>query len=308
VTDKAIIICYAKINLFLDVLFKRPDGYHNIETIFQSISLHDEIDIALVAGGLTVTCNDPSVPADETNLACKAYRAFAETVGYRGGIEIVIRKSIPAGAGLGGGSSDAAAMLATLNQILRAGLCEDELRDIARDVGADVPFFLSGGLAAAWGIGDRIMQLTPLPETFMVVAIPQNLMVSTATAYDAITTPACAVPTAKELVECTERFRHIIEAVDSAKGRGESPSIDSILYNAFEKPIFQLYPEIAQLKSALLEAGSLGALMSGTGSAVFGLGESLNHVREIREIVSRKSGCQCFIAGTVNRGWELDKK
>ena len=148
----AVIKCFAKINLFLDVVCKRADGYHNIETIFQTISLNDVMELELTPSEMEVTCDDPTVPTDRSNLALKAFLRLKEATGCKGGVRIKIKKNIPPGSGLGGGSSNAAAALVALNRMLGGGLSEEQLRGIARDFGADVPFFISGGLAAAFDL------------------------------------------------------------------------------------------------------------------------------------------------------------
>lgn len=304
-TTKAVIKCFAKINLFLDVLCKRDDGYHNIETIFQSISLNDVMEIALASAGMKVDCDHPSVPADKTNLACKAFLAFAEAVGYDGGVDIKIRKNIPPGSGLGGGSSNAAATLVALNHMLQVDLSDDRLREIGRGIGADVPFFISGGLAAAWGIGDKMTRLPPLPEGFIVVAVPSDISVSTARAYDLVLAPDCEGPAPGTFLECGDGLRESVEALDSRGRSGDGSGLASILYNAFEKPIFRQYPKILDLKELLLIAGADATLMSGSGSAVFGLSASLEQANEIKDIVEQSFDCDCFSGMMIPFGWQL---
>ena len=186
----AAIKCFAKLNLFLDVICKRPDGYHDVETILQTISLSDKMEIEITDGPVEIACDNPSVPTDERNLACQAFLAIRKEAGYVGGVRIRITKSIPPGSGLGGGSSNAAAALLALNRLLGAELDDDRLRKIAGQIGADVPFFISGGLAAAWGRGDSLQTLPPLPESFIALAIPLNVAVSTATAYGMLAAPS----------------------------------------------------------------------------------------------------------------------
>jgi len=303
---KAAIKCPAKINLFLDVICRRPDGYHNIETIFQTISLSDSLEIELTASETIISSNDPSVPLDETNLAFRAFRKIADIVNYRGGIRIHIEKSIPPGAGLGGGSSNAAATLLAMNQLLQAGMLEAQLCELGGELGADVPFFIFGGLAAAWQIGDKMMRLPSLPGTHLVVAIPHNLAVSTKEAYGMLRAEDCGDALPEELSNCSERLRTNVSALHSSAPLSDIKGIGSILYNAFEKPVFTQYPTIARVKDALLAAGARAALMSGSGSAVFALADSSEHARDIKNAAENSSDCECLIVRTTDRGCEWE--
>ena len=303
---KTVIHCPAKINLFLDVICKRPDGYHNIETIFQTISLSDSLEIELAASGTTITSNNSSIPLDETNLAVKAFRKLAGIVTYNGGIRIHIEKNIPPEAGLGGGSSNAAATLLAMNHLLQAGMSEAQLCALGGELGADVPFFIFGGLAAAWQIGDKMLQLPPLPGSHLVVAIPHNVAVSTKEAYGTLGAAECKNALPESLSDCSERLRANVGALRSSTPLPDIEKITSILYNAFEQPVFTQYPAIARMKDALLAAGARGALMSGSGSAVFALADSSEHAREIKDTVESASNCKCLVAQTIDGGcaWE----
>lgn len=156
-----IVRAFAKINLGLEIVGKRPDGYHDIRTLFQTVSLGDEIELEAAAGGLELTGDDPGISWDRTNLVHRAAGLLRERTGSAEGVRIAVRKMIPAGRGLGGGSSDAAATLLALNRMWGLGLGPEEMAPLARKLGADVPFFLEGGLCLGEGIGDR---LTPLPD------------------------------------------------------------------------------------------------------------------------------------------------
>ncbi len=307
---RAVIKSYAKINLFLDVVCKRPDGYHNIETIFQSISLCDVIDLELVPSGISLTCDNPSVPTGESNLALKAFSKLREAVGYDEGVRIGIRKIIPPGSGLGGGSSNAAAALVGLNQLMQGGLSMERLHDMAREIGADVPFFLSGGLAAAWQIGDRLTPLPPLPASHIVVVVPRNLEVSTAGIYGILDAPECAGSDPEEFHECSDGLRARAGALAPPARFSEAATADAVLYNALEAPVMSRYPEIGEIKNMLLGAGARGALMSGSGSAVFGLADSLDHAAKIKGALEKSASCACFVAQTTDRGrqWEDEGK
>lgn len=300
----AVIKCFAKINLYLDVICKRPDGYHNIETIFQTISICDALKLELIPSGIEVICNDPAVPEDKSNLACRAFLEIKKATAYEGGIKIEIEKNIPPGSGLGGGSSNAAATLVALNQMLGAGLSGEQLHDIARDLGADVPFFLTGGLAAAWGIGDRAISLPPLQESFVVVAVPRNLAVSTADAYRMLQAPSCEDYGSEDFSGCTDNLKSRADALRTGKPLFEIETSEHILYNSLEGPVFSRHPEIERLKNLMLEAGSRSALMTGSGSAVYGLADSKADAGRIKTAVKHMSSCDCLTARTLDRGME----
>ena len=224
---------HAKINWALRVTGKRADGYHDIETVFQTISLHDTLTFS-ASGRLTMTCDDPTIPTDDTNLVVRAARGH--------NVAIALRKRIPAGGGLGGGSSDAAATLAALG-----------LEERALDLGSDVPFFLTGGTAYATGRGEII---TPLP---LVTGVPLLLLipeerVSTASAYAMLRrfSPPLGIA----------RYHAMID--DDLLGHA------SELINDFEEPVFDALPQLRRLKSRLIEAGAAWAAMSGSGSTMVG--------------------------------------
>jgi 4-diphosphocytidyl-2-C-methyl-D-erythritol kinase len=304
VSTKAAIKSFAKINLYLDVICRRPDGYHNIETIFQTISLYDVLTLELLPSGFEITCTEPSVPADESNLACRAYLEMRRVLGYDGGIKIGLEKNIPPGSGLGGGSSNAAAMLAALNKLLRAGLTHNQLHEIACGLGADVPFFLTGGLAAAWGIGDQMVSLPPLQESFIVIAVPRDISVSTAEAYGMLRAPACNDYDPEDVSGCTDNVKTCVNALRTGASLSEIEASHQILHNSLEAPVFSRHPEIARLKTSMIEAGASGALMTGSGSAVYGLTDSEEHAINVKSNLEVKTHCDCSIAVTRDRGME----
>jgi len=304
VSTAAVIKCFAKINLYLDVICRRPDGYHNIETVFQTIDLCDILQVELTPSGIEVACDDPAVPADESNLACRAFLGIKGATDYDGGVRISIEKNIPPGSGFGGGSSNAAATLVALNRMLEAGITIERLQGIAHGLGADVPFFLTGGLAAAWGIGDRIEPLPPLPKAAIVVAIPRDLAVSTAEAYGMLGAPARGEYDPDTLSGCTDGLKSRANALRAGGAMSEICARGSILRNSLEGPVFSRHPEIERLKQAMIEAGAKGALMSGSGSAVFGLAESEENADMIVKELDALSICDCHTANTTDQGWQ----
>ena len=247
----------AKINLFLEVLYKRPDGYHEIDTVLQSVALSDELLFDKQKEGFTLTVSDPSIQTGKDNLVCRVYdllqRHFPKRVG---GVRIHLEKRIPAGAGLGGGSADAAAALAALNRLFHCGLGGADLHSIALEIGMDVPFCLVGGTAQATGRGEQLA-FAQRQLDFQVLVVHPGFSVSTPMAYQSL-----------GLLE-GEQKRKSEETANAL--RGENPEILwPSLYNRFEEGIQARYPALKEIKSALVQGGCRAALLTGSGSAVCG--------------------------------------
>ncbi len=248
---------YAKVNLSLDVLARRPDGYHEVETVLHTVELHDTVVLREAEGGIRVVCDHRRVPTDEQNLVFRTAQLLREVSGTDRGVEIEVRKRIPPASGLGGGSSDAAVTLLGLAQMWKLRLDHAQLLELAAQVGSDVPFFLVGGAALATGRGERLRYLPTLPATWVVLACP-DAEVSTAWAYANL--DLARVPRRPD----TQRLVEALRAEDVAAVARE-------LCNVFEPLVSDRYPQVQELKRRLLEAGALGASMTGTGPAVFGL-------------------------------------
>ncbi|MFH0947850.1 MAG: 4-(cytidine 5'-diphospho)-2-C-methyl-D-erythritol kinase [Elusimicrobiota bacterium] len=236
----------AKINLFLDVLGKRKDGYHNIKTIFQEVSLSDDIFImgtvpnGLFPNGIKILCDMPGVPTDKKNLVYKAVELLEKHCGIKKAVEIKIKKKIPVGAGLGGGSSDAAAVLIGLNKLWNLKLHKNQLAKIGKKIGADVPFFTyGGGRCLGEGIGDKLTPLKVRKTEWYVLVIPPY-QISTKFVY-------------------------------SRLAETKKSDILNKHFNRLEDVVLPLYPEIKKIKDLLIESGAEFSLMSGSGSCVFGL-------------------------------------
>lgn len=271
----------AKVNLGLEVLGRRPDGYHEIRTLFQTIDLHDELEFSTAPPGVfRLEGDDPAVPWDESNLIARAYRAVLRESGRDFGLEVRVRKSIPAGRGLGGGSSNAAVTLLALDRLWGLGLGQAALERLAVSLGADVPFFLHGGLCLGEGIGERITELPDTPETACLVAWP-DFGVDTASAYQALG-PAL---TSSDKASKIKRF------LDTGSY--------GHLENELEPVVAGRHPEIAGLKTLIQETGAALVLMSGSGSAVFGLFRDRAAAVRARRIVSGRA--RTFLARTVAR-------
>jgi 4-diphosphocytidyl-2-C-methyl-D-erythritol kinase len=248
---------YAKVNLSLDVLGRRPDGYHEVETVLHTVELHDTVVLREAPGGIRVACDHRRVPTDEQNLVFRAAQLLREAAGTDRGVHIEVHKRIPPASGLGGGSSDAAVTLLGLAQMWKLRLDHGQLLELASQVGSDVPFFLVGGAALATGRGERLRYLPTLPTTWVVLACP-DAEVSTAWAYANL--DLAGIPRRPD----TGRLVEALRAEDVA-------AVARQLCNVFEPLVSSRYPQVSELKRWLLEAGALGASMSGTGPAVFGL-------------------------------------
>lgn len=243
----------AKINLGLEVVGKRPDGYHDILTLFQTVGLCDDLEFSPAgAGELALRGDDPAVPWDRTNLVFRAAEALRARTGSDRGAAIAVRKRVPAGRGLGGGSADAAATLAALDESWGTGLGREGLSGLARGLGADVPFFLAGGLCLGRGRGDELEPLPDLPVLFAVLALPP-FPVSTAGVYRAF--PAALTSGGKD-----SKIMRFLGAGDFG-----------LLENGLETVLFRSYPQLAELKRLFLDRGALCSMVSGSGSAVYGL-------------------------------------
>jgi 4-diphosphocytidyl-2-C-methyl-D-erythritol kinase len=285
------LICpaFAKINLRLRVFGKRADGYHDLDTIFQTVSLHDTIEASLIDGPhLVLSCHDRSLPADESNLVIRAARALQDRFGAERGARIRLRKRVPAQAGLGGGSADAAVTLLVLAKLWELNCGRAELIGIASRLGADVPFFFYGGAARATGVGDRIETLDDVEQKFLLILKP-NANISTADAYRAL-----------DERSLTSLISETI--LSTSHSTADSDKIDSAnLINDFEAVVFDLEPEIRRAKSALLKAGAEAALLAGSGSAVFGIFESEDAQRRAIQAIELETGWRVFPCKTVDR-------
>ena len=248
---------HAKINLYLDVIGKRPDGYHEIETIFHSIGLHDDIYLRKRTDGkITVYCEHPHVPSDPRNLAYRAAELLRDDTPDLSGVEIMILKRIPVAAGLGGGSADAAAVLCGMNALFDLGLTQRHLMQLGVQLGADVPFCILGGAAFGRGIGEILTALPPIEGAWILLANP-GFEISTAWVYQQIN--LSLTPPQKNVTMLTRCLQN-----------GEFFNITRHLYNGLEAPVLSKYPAVAEIKTKLNQyPSSCGVLMSGSGATVF---------------------------------------
>jgi 4-diphosphocytidyl-2-C-methyl-D-erythritol kinase len=244
----------AKINLFLKVVGRRPDGYHEIITLLTRIGLFDTVELAFDQPSISVTCSHPKVPEDSRNLAYRAASLFLDALSIHDGVGISIDKVTPVAAGLGGGSSNAAAVLMGLNQHYGFPFSAGELKKIALKVGADVPFFLFRHVAVARGIGGDLEVYEDLPPLSVVLVCP-GFEVHTAWVYENLNL---------RLTNCDKNFK--IRSLKQDFSR-----VKDFLFNDLEQVTIGKFPEIKTIKKALLDLGAEAALMSGSGPSVFGL-------------------------------------
>ena len=277
----------AKINLALEVAGKRPDGYHEVAMIMQSVSLHDTLILSLQESDITLMCDRPELPCDHSNLAYRAAELLRREVGVARGVKIELNKRIPLAAGLAGGSTDAAAVLKGLNRLWGLALSPVELEQLAARLGSDVPFCLWGGTSLATGRGEI---LTPLPDFAghgVVLANPP-LHVSTAWVYGNY---RGAVGNRRRDLS---PLRRSIEQQDFA-------AVADTLFNDLETVTVPAYPQVAEIKEQLLQAGAAGVLMSGSGPTVFALTPDFASAAELAGRAALGEDVAVFIAETVAR-------
>lgn len=273
VARRLVLSAAAKINLVLEVLGRRSDGYHEIATVLQAVDLSDRL-VLEDADGLELRATAPDVPTDGTNLVLRAERALAEAAGVDRGVRITLDKRIPVAAGLGGGSTDAAATLVGLNRLWGLRWPAARLAEVAVTLGMDVPFFLRGGVALGTGRGE---QLEPLPGgALALVLVHPRAGASTATMYEGVT---------PSMYSDGSRARDMAAALRSRR----PAKVAASLYNGLERVAAQAHGQVAQMHAALLAAGALGAAMSGSGLTVFGVARSFDHARQLRARVARAS-------------------
>ena len=270
-TEKA----YAKLNISLDVLSKRPDGYHDMRMVMQSVSLCDDISVRLRNDGeIRVSTNLRFLPSDDRNIAAKTAGAFFAKLGRTDiGAEIDILKRIPVCAGMGGGSSDGAAVLRALNALMGKPFSRSDLEVMGAALGSDIPFCVAGGTALAEAKGERLTELTPFPDCRFVIVKPRF----------SVSTPELFAKLDLVSVKYHPDTQGIVSSISAAELKG----IARRMYNVFED-VLPPKNEINKIKSLLLDSGALGAVMTGTGSAVFGIFDSPAKAERSRSQLSQR--------------------
>jgi 4-diphosphocytidyl-2-C-methyl-D-erythritol kinase len=275
----------AKINLHLEILGLRPDNFHELAMVMQSVELADLVEVKdSVDDRIILHCDVPEVPQDETNLAYRAAASIRQHCGRQKGVEITLHKRIPMAAGLAGGSGNAAAVLVGLNLLWDLKLTVPELQSIGAELGSDVPFCISGGTAIATGRGEEITNIAPLTQGAVVLGKYRSLSVSTPWAYGAYRQQfGDSYAVGDESIAKSKNIHQIelIRAIDSQ----DITTIGQLLYNDLEKVVLPEYPLVAQLKAAFAKTDNLGVMMSGSGPTVFALAKDLAGAESISQAV-----------------------
>lgn len=280
---------YGKINLGLDVIRKRPDGYHDLYMIMQTVGIYDDVKIKVTdnKGEIVVKTDAAVLPNDEGNLAYRAAKLLMDEFDVDAGVEIYIKKVIPIAGGMAGGSSDCAATLKGVNLLFGLGLDEEELKKRGVTLGADVPYCVMGGTAIARGIGDELTKLPAPPQCHVIIAKP-GISVSTAYVYGHIR---------PDKIE----KRPDIEGIINSIKEGDLKGMASRLYNVMEEVTVGEYPIIEEIKKVMLEGGALNSIMSGSGPTVFGLFDDKEKAElTMRMIEEKKLTEQLYLTCFVN--------
>lgn len=277
-----------KVNLLLNILGPRPDGFHELETVLQPVALHDTLSFTRVGAGLELSCSDPTLPVDATNLVWRAAAAFFRAAGIAGGAKIHLTKTVPREAGLGGGSANAATTLRGLNELFGRPLSGETLHTLAAGLGSDVPFFLQERPALATGRGEVIRPLAPFPalKGGWVLLVHPGFGIPTAWAYRAL----ARFPAAQR--GRPGRAEELIRALAAEDLSGAAP----LFYNALEAPAFTKYPWLALAREFLEANGAAVSRMTGSGSALFALVPDQHRGEALRERVLARFGPRLWTA------------
>ena len=278
---------YAKINLALDVLYKRLDGYHEVSMLMQSINLYDTVTLTKQTAGIQLTTNRADLPGDVTNLAYRAAHLLQKTCSRVTGVAITLDKNIPIAAGLAGGSSDAAAVLSGMNELFELGLSLSQLSELGAQIGSDIPFCLSGGTQLATGRGEKLTAVPSLPPCYVILAKPA-IAVSTAWVYQ------------------NYRFDHAVchpnvGAFIAALGEGDLVKAVGYGGNVLESVTFAAHPALAKLKERMAGDGFLMSLMSGSGPTIFALTTEKERALQLQQDLENDPTLFVSVVKTVTR-------
>ena len=282
----------AKVNLSIDVLGKREDGYHLVEMIMQTIDLYDKLKITEIEeNSILIKSNSLDIPLNEDNIMYKAVNLLKNQFNIEKGIEISIEKNIPVAAGMAGGSSNAAAVLVGLNKLWNLGLSENELKDIGLKLGADVPFCITGGSALAEGIGEKLTNIKGLPEDLNILVCKPNIFVSTKEVYQSLN---------MDKVKRRPQNKELIDALQ----KEDVKFISENMVNVLEEVTSFKYSEIGQIEDIMIKNKALGSMMSGSGPTVFGLFDNKDCAIKAKEDLQAKYN-QVYLVKSSNKGVEI---
>lgn len=282
----------AKVNLSIDVLGKREDGYHLVEMIMQTIDLYDKLKITEIEeNSILIKSNSLDIPLNEDNIMYKAVKLLKNQFNIEKGIEISIEKNIPVAAGMAGGSSNAAAVLVGLNKLWNLGLSENELKDIGLKLGADVPFCITGGSALAEGIGEELTNIKGLPEDLNILVCKPNIFVSTKEVYQSLN---------MDKVKRRPQNKELIDALQ----KEDVKFISENMVNVLEEVTSLKYSEIGQIEDIMIKNKALGSMMSGSGPTVFGLFDNKDCAIKAKEDLQAKYN-QVYLVKSSNKGVEI---
>lgn len=286
------LIAPAKINLYLEIIGDRPDGYHELAMVMQTINLCDLIHLRSDGtNDFRIKCNKPEIPTDKTNLAYRAAtlmaQEFPEIFARYGGVEITIEKNIPMAAGLAGGSSNAAAVLVGLDLIWELGLTLSELQELGAKLGSDIPFSISGGTALATGRGEKLSPLPDLDNLWVVLAKYKSLEISTVWAYQTYRQQFSNSYIRDSLSLATRQQKVKSGEMVSSIAQKDGKKIGSLLYNDLEKVALPTFPQVLKLRETFAKQDILGTMMSGSGPTVFALTETEKQAQQVKENVGK---------------------
>jgi 4-diphosphocytidyl-2-C-methyl-D-erythritol kinase len=298
----------AKINLYLEIIGSREDGFHELAMVMQSIQLSDEIEVVSRGDkGIQVSCQNSQVPNDSSNLAYRAAelmgKKFPDAFAKYGGFDIQITKNIPIAAGLAGGSTNAAAVFVAVDLLWELGLTQGELQEIAAEIGSDIPFCISGGSAIATGRGEQISPIPSLEGIYIVLGKYKSLEVSTPWAYKTYRTQF-GHTYLQDIDSLAVHSGNMVKAISNKNVK----EICQELHNDLEKVVLPEYPLVRELRETFQNAGVLGTMMSGSGPSVFGICESQQQAREVEEYVRGKIpnlDLELFVTKMVSHGIQV---
>lgn len=285
---------FAKINLGLDILRKREDGYHEVRMIMQTIQMYDVLEMKKVKKpGISLSVNYPYIPSDERNLVYKAAKLLMDEFQVKEGVDIRLEKFIPVAAGMAGGSSDAAAAMVGINHLFKLGLSEKDLMDRAVNIGADVPYCIMRGTALAEGIGEKLTRIAQVPDCYVLIGKP-GIGVSTKTAYESLQL---------DKIQSHPDIDGMIRDIEN----GNLLAMTDKMGNVFESGIIGKYPVIGEIKDLMEANGALKAMMSGSGPTVFGIFDDCEKMEAAAAVLRQSNLAKTVFATEVTKVRERHK-